>query len=43
MIEKYTLKTDKKRYYHCDSIIYKAEFMLIMVLFYEFYSCPITS
>ena len=31
MMEKYTLKSDKKRRYHRDSTMSKAEIMLIMI------------
>ena len=34
MMEKYTLKSDKKRCYHRDSTMSKAEIMLIMILFH---------
>ena len=34
MMEKYTLKSDKKRRYHRDSTMSKAEIMLIMILFH---------
>ena len=34
MMETYTLKSDKKRRYHCDSTMSKAEIMLIMILFH---------
>ncbi len=32
MMRKYTLKSDKKRHYHRDSTMSKAEIMLIMIL-----------
>ena len=35
MMEKYTLKPDKKRRYHRDSTMSKAEIMLIMILFHD--------
>ena len=35
MMEKYTLKSDKKRRYHRDSTMSKAEIMLIMILFHD--------
>ena len=35
MMEKYTLKSDKKRRYHRDSNMSKAEIMLIMILFHD--------
>ena len=35
MMEKYTLRTDKKRRYHRDSTLSKAEIMLIMILFHD--------
>ena len=35
MLEKYTLKSDKKRRYHRDSTMSKAEIMLIMILFHD--------
>ena len=35
MMEKYTLKSDKKRHYHRDSTMSKAEIMLIMILFHD--------
>lgn len=35
MMEKYTLKSDKKRRYHRNSTMSKAEIMLIMVLFHD--------
>ena len=35
MMEKYTLKSDKKRRYHRDSTMSKAEIMLIMILFQD--------
>ena len=35
MIEKYTLKSNKKRCYHRDSTMSKAEIMLIMILFHD--------
>ena len=33
MMEKYTLKSDKKRHYHPNSTMSKAEIILIMILF----------
>ena len=33
MMEKYTLKADKKRQYHRKSTMSKAEIMVIMILF----------
>lgn len=35
MMEKYTLKSDKKRHYHRASTMSKAEIMLIMILFHD--------
>ena len=35
MMEKYTLKADKKRQYHRKSTMSKAEIMLIMILFHD--------
>ncbi len=35
MMEKYTLKSDKKQHYHRDSTMSKAEIMLIMILFHD--------
>ena len=35
MMEKYTLKADKKRQYHRNSTMSKAEVMLIMILFHD--------
>ena len=35
MMEKYTLKSDRKRHYHRDSTMSKAEIMLIMILFHD--------
>ena len=35
MMEKYTLKSDKKRRYHRDSTMSKSEIMLIMILFHD--------
>jgi len=35
MMAKYTLKTGKKRAYHRDSTMSKAEIMLIMILFHD--------
>ena len=35
MMEKYTLKADKKRQYHRKSTMSKAEIMVIMILFHE--------
>ena len=35
MMEKYTLKADKKRQYHRNSTMSKAEIMLIMILFHD--------
>lgn len=35
MMEKYTLKSDKKRLYHRDSTMSKAEIMVIMILFHS--------
>ena len=35
MMEKYTLKSDKKRHYHRDSTMSKAEIMLIIREFIE--------
>ncbi len=40
MMEKYTLKSDKKRHYHRCSTMLKAEIMLIMILFHDLgYHC----
>ena len=35
MMEKYTLKADKKRQYHRKSTMSKAEIMVIMILFHD--------
>ena len=35
MMEKYTLKSDKKRQYHRNPTMSKAEIMLIMILFHD--------
>lgn len=35
MMEKYTLKSDKKRRYHRDSTMSKSEIMLIMISFHD--------
>ena len=35
MVEKYTIKEAKKRNYHRDSTLSKAEVMLIMILFHD--------
>ena len=35
MMEKYTLKSDKKRRYYRDSTMSKAEIMLIMIQFHD--------
>ncbi|MBO5537494.1 MAG: IS982 family transposase, partial [Prevotella sp.] len=35
MMEKYTIKETKKRNYHHDSTLSKAEVMLIMILFHD--------
>ena len=35
MMEKYTLKADKKRQYHRKSTMLKAEIMVIMILFHD--------
>lgn len=35
MVAKYTLKSDKKRRYHRDSILSKAEIILIIILFHR--------
>lgn len=35
MMEKYTLKADKKRHYHRKSTMSKAEIMVIMILFHD--------
>ncbi len=35
MLEKYTLKSDRKRRYHRKSTLSKAEIMLIMILFHD--------
>ena len=35
MMEKYTLQSDKKRRYHCDSTLSKAEIMIIIILFHD--------
>ena len=35
MMEKYILKSDKKRHYHRKSTMSKAEIMLIMILFHD--------
>ena len=39
MMEKYTLKSDKKRQYHRKSTMSKAEIMLIMILFHDSGCC----
>jgi hypothetical protein len=35
MMEKYTLKSDRKHRYHHDSTMSNAEIMLIMILFHD--------
>lgn len=35
MMERYTLQSDRKRHYHRDSPLSKAEIMLIMILFHD--------
>ena len=41
MMAKYTLRSAKKRRYHRDSTLCKAEIMLIMILFHDSgYRCP---
>ena len=39
MMEKYILKSDKKRQYHRKSTMSKAEIMLIMILFHDSGCC----